>query len=69
MKWTEQTAMAVRDVACLWEMGTMWAEPLGVRWVSFGEEDVFFEGGGLALEVEKRRVDMCDEYAEFDCKR
>jgi len=68
VKWTEQTAMAVRDVASLWEMGTMWAEPLWVRWVSFGE-DKFLEDGGIVLEVEKRRINMCDGYFEFDWKR
>jgi hypothetical protein len=35
-KWIEQTAMAVRDVTDLLDMGTMWAVPVGVRWVSLG---------------------------------
>lgn len=35
-KCTEQTAVARRVVGDLWEIGTMWAEPVGVRCVSFG---------------------------------
>lgn len=31
-----QAAVAVRVVGGLEEMGTMWAVPVGVRWVSFG---------------------------------
>lgn len=52
LKWTEQTAMAVREVEHLWEMGTMWADPLWVRWVSFCGEEVFSGVRGLAWEVE-----------------
>lgn len=36
-KCTLHTAVAVREVVGLEEMGTMCAVPVGVRWVSFGE--------------------------------
>lgn len=46
VKWTEQIATAVREVEGLWEIGTMWAEPVWVMWVSWGAICV------LAREVE-----------------
>ena len=39
-KWMEQRATAVREVGDLEDTGTMWALPVGVRWVSFGGEDL-----------------------------
>jgi hypothetical protein len=38
-----QAAMAVRWVEDLWEMGTMWAVPWGVRCVKFGSSDDLVE--------------------------
>jgi len=57
---TEQTAMAVRDVDSLWEIGTMWAEPFCVRCVSFGEDGVFVRAFDKGLKVEKRREVVFD---------
>jgi hypothetical protein len=37
---TVQMAVAVRAVGALWEIETMWAAPVEVRWVSLGS------GGG-----------------------
>lgn len=42
MKWILQRAVAARRVGGLEEMETMWAEPVGVRWVRWGD------GGGLS---------------------
>lgn len=50
-KWTEQTATAVRLVVDLDEIGTMCAEPVGVRCVSFGRSATGWEVvfGGFCL--------------------
>jgi hypothetical protein len=61
-KWRVQTAMAVREVMGLEEMGTMCAEPVGVRWVSFGSgigSEVMAEGALEEVEeVEEKRREV-----------
>ena len=54
MKWILQRAVARREVGGLEEMETLWAEPVGVRWVRCGWGDEALEGsvgveGGLLV--------------------
>lgn len=49
VKRIEALAIAVRVVGSLWEMGTMCADPVDVRWESLGSS---FES---SLDVEKSR--------------
>jgi hypothetical protein len=46
-----QKATAVREVTDFEEMGTMWAEPEGVKWVSFGASGVLV-GGAVDVDEE-----------------
>lgn len=55
-KKTVQTAVARREVGDLWEMDTIWAVPVGVRWVSLGSLGLG-EDGGVDLE-EYARVEV-----------
>lgn len=72
MKRMEHLAMAVRLVGCLEAMETMWAEPVGERWVSLGgSASLSLSLRGLGGVVEKRRsweMDGVEEGREMALK-
>lgn len=50
-KMRDWMAVALRDVGSLWDMETMWAAPVEVRCVSFGDDGGSMDGLG-SREVE-----------------